>query len=166
VLLAAAVTAIASVAVALITVLFGGSSGTTGGTPSANYSPASTSSVSIAITGLLEQPHPPPPGREYIWTGTVSGQPTDASVFIIDKRPGEWLVSPAAVISVNGGWTVTWVIPAPPVSAQWVAAVYIQAHAYCVLSGCPPAPSGSGLSEPISSVAGVIAVAPYQLRAA
>lgn len=149
-LLAAAVAAIASIAVALINLIPSGS-------PSA---------PSVDITGLVEQSFPPPPGRLYLWTGTVHDQPSGAEVFIIDKRPGEWLVSPAAVIAAGGAWTVTWAIPTPPASAQWIAVAYFQGSGACPAPGCPAAPSGSGLNQEPSSILGVIAVAPYQPRAA
>lgn len=150
VLLAAAVAAIASIAVALINL-------TPSGSPPA---------PSVDITGLTQQSYPPPPGQLFLWTGTVHGQPATASVFIIDRRPGEWLVSPPAVITADGAWNITWVIPTPPASAQWTAVVYVTAAAPCGAPGCPKSPSGSGLNQQISSVPGVIAVAPYQPRAA
>ena len=149
VLLAAAVAAIASIAVALINLI-------PSGTPA---------TASIAITGLLEQPYPPPPGRLYLWTGTVHDQPASAEVFVIDKRVGQWLVSPAAVIS-GDSWTISWAIPAPPTSAQWVAVVYVIGGAPCPSPGCPKAPAGSGLNQQVSTVPGIVAVAPYQPRAA
>lgn len=165
VLLAAVVAAIASIVVALINLIPGGSTGGGGtGVTQASSSSASTPQVAIAITGLLEQPHPPPPGRQYVWTGTVHGQSLGSSVFVIDKRSGEWLVSPAAVIAASGAWTITWVIPTPPTSARWIAVVYFQGSAACRSPGCPAAPSGSGLNQQPSSVPGVIAAA-YQPRA-
>jgi hypothetical protein len=148
VLLAAAVAAIASIIVALINLIPGGSS----------------QAASIAITGLIEQPYPPPPGRLYLWTGTVHDQPPGAEVFVIDKRAGQWLVSPAAIIS-GDSWTIDWTIPAPPTTAQWVAIMYVIGGAACPSPGCPATPAGSGLNQQPSSIPGVIAAAPYQPRA-
>lgn len=108
VLLAAVIAAVASIIVALVSLLpHGGSTG--------------TSSVSLAITGLSEQSSPPPPGRLYMWSGTIRDLPSDASIFVIAKSPGvqagatvvsgespgtapsgessePWLVSPQAII--------------------------------------------------------------------
>jgi len=148
ILLAAAVAAVASIAVALINLIPSGSP------------PA----PSVDITDLAQQPYPPPPGQLYLWTGTVHDQPASAEVFVIDKRPGEWLVSPAAIVS-GDSWTINWVIPAPPASAQWTAVVYVIGGGACPSPGCPSAPSGSGLNQKVSSVPGVIAAAPYQPRA-
>jgi hypothetical protein len=165
VLLAAVVAAIASIAVALINLIPGGSTGGGGtGVTSASTSSASTPQVVIAITGLLEEAHPPPPGRQYVWTGTVRGEPSGSSVFVIDKRTGEWLVSPAAVITPGGAWTIKWVISKPPPSARWTAVVYLQAHGACIFPGCPPTPSGSGLSQQPSNIPGVLATTTYQPR--
>lgn len=175
-LLAAAVAAIGGIVVALITALLGGSSGTTVGIhPPSSSSPVSTSAASVAISGVADQPNPPPPGRKYVWTGTVRGLPPNASVFMIDKRPGTWLVSPQASIAADGTWTVTWVIPAPPASADWVAVVFLQpVSGVCVPPDCSPGqpaspspdrPVGSGLDSPVSSVPGVIAAATYHPQA-
>jgi hypothetical protein len=123
VLLAAIIAAVASIAVALISVLLGGSPGTTRGVQSAGSSQTSISLVRLSITGLSEQTHPPPPGRMYVWTGTVSGQSPSSSVNVIDKvANGEWLVSPDAVIA-GRDWTVSWILLKPPASARWTAVV-------------------------------------------
>jgi hypothetical protein len=148
ILLAAAVAAIASIAVALINLI-----------PSGSPPPPS-----VDITGLTQQPYPPPPGQLFLWTGTVHGQPSGAEVFIIDKRPGAWLVSPPAVITADGAWNIEWAIPAPPPTAQWTAVLYLLQEP-CPKPGCPQAPSGSGLNQQISNTPGVIATAPYQPRA-
>jgi hypothetical protein len=155
VLLASVVAALATVVVALISLVPRGSpAGIDATVPQVSIPSASASPVSIAITGLLEQPHPPPPGRLYVWTGTVRGLPDYASVFVIDKRPGGWLVSPAAVISGNGRWTVTWAISTPPASARWIAVVFLYGA---------PLPC-CGLNSQGPSAPGVLAVATYYPR--
>ena len=152
VLLASAVAAVASIIVALISVGSGGSPGETATRVLPTDSSSAAPSAHIAITGLLEQAHPPPPGRLYVWTGTVRGLPADASIYVIDKRPGGgWLVSPAAVIARNGSWTVWWFFAAPPASARWIAVVVITV----------PAPSGISLGNRGPSYVGVIGIAKY-----
>ncbi len=160
-LVASIVAAIASIVVALLNILPGG---TGPGVPQASRSPfeqvssssASKSRVSIAITGLLEQPRPPPPGRQYVWTGTVHGQPPGSFVCVIDKRPGGgWLVSPDATISRNGMWTVTWVFGSPPPSARWIAVVVETASV----------PPGVSLDNDGPAYPGVAASAMYHLGA-
>ena len=123
VLAAAVVAAVASIAVALINLIPSGSP------------PA----PSVDITDLAQQPYPPPPGQLYLWTGTVHDQPASAEVFVIDKRPGEWLVSPAAIVS-GDSLTINWVISAPPASAQWTAVVYVVGGGPARLQAAPVRP--------------------------
>lgn len=140
VLLAAAIGAVGVIAAALIPLLAGGS----------------PSGLSIAITGLLEQPYPPPPGRLYLWNGTVTGQPPGTSVYVIDKvAPGKFMVSPAAVVS-GQNWTVTWTISKPPATARWIAVVF---------SNNMPVPCCHGLEDEGPDAPQVIATATYQPRA-
>src|SRR5262249_34126865 len=53
-----------------------------------------------------------------------------------------WLVSPRAVILINGNWTVTWVISNPPPVAQWTAVVWFVPPSHfagsCHHHACPP----------------------------
>jgi hypothetical protein len=163
VLLASAVAAIASVVVALISVAPSGSPGKADtGVPQVNLPPtvrtgSSTAipSMHIAITGLLEQSHPPPPGRLYVWTGTVRGLLAGVSIYVIDKRPGGgWLVSPTAVISRKGVWTVRWVLPIPPASARWIAVAVTYPAAY----------TGTSIETDGPQYEGVIASATYHPR--
>jgi hypothetical protein len=145
VLLAAVVAAVGTIVAALL------ASSSSGG-------PAGSSSggqVNVAITGLSEQPYPPSPGRLYRWSGTVRNLEPDASIFVIAKRPsaqaaspegqgsGAWLVSPPAVVLINGRWTVTWIIREPPPVAQWTAVVWIQ------LPQAPPPPTGEPTESPL-----------------
>jgi hypothetical protein len=142
ILLAAAVAAIASIAVALINLI-----------PSESPPPPPPS---VDITGLTQQPYPPPPGQLFLWTGTVTGQPSGSSVYVIDKIPGgNWLVSPSAIIS-GGNWTITWTIPKPPASARWIAVVF---------SGSEPTPCCQSLEHDGPDDPRVIATATYQPRA-
>jgi hypothetical protein len=197
VLLAAVITAVGGIAVALLAFLPGGSSGHTDETsgpgpsqvtaspsqvtasrsqvatqpnyPAANFLPT-IPNISIAISGEVEQPYPPPPGRKYIWNGTVHGEPMYSQVYMIDIRTGAWLVSPLAKISPNGAWTVTWVISNPPVSADWLAVVVNPVEAQGAVSGvctapCPSASAFPGWYGLSSSLPGVLASATYSPQA-
>ena len=172
VLLAAVVAAAASIIVALISLDDGGTTsvGVTTTTP--------PPSLSVVITSEFEQSHPPPPGRLYMWNGTVRNMPTDALIFVIGKIPGaqpevtegesspQWLVSPAASISRNGAWSVTWVIVKPPSSVQWIAVVQIPSSGACASPGCPsPFQPPFGLSSQGSRAPGVVATATYRPKA-
>lgn len=154
VLLAAAIAAVASIIVALIGVPHGGSTGVSTTPPSVSpgvsaATPSGSGSlpkISVVITSLSEQSVPPPPGRLYVWSGTVLNQPTGSSIYIIAKRPGApqtpsqsspaWLVSPPASVLKNGTWTLMWVIPKPPSAVQWIAVIWIQTIAPCPSPGC------------------------------
>jgi hypothetical protein len=160
VLLASVVAAIASIAVALVSVTPSGSASGPAArvgaqAPLAGLSPAGTSQAGIAITGLLTHRHPPPPGELYIWTGTVRGTALGgtafgASVYVVDeKHSGGWLVSPAATISENGTWTVRWVLSPPPVEAQWTAVMVFQDQASgSGAPGCNSLGAPSGCTSP------------------
>lgn len=153
VLLAAIVAGLATLVTALVSLLGGGPRGVTAQPPLAAASSPSAGTeaprVSVAITGLHEQPFPPPPGRSYTWSGTVRNEPRNSSILVIAKRLGvqatgpagkgsqSWLVSPGATISKAGSWTVTWVIPKPPSAVQWIAVVWTSLQPPCASAGCP-----------------------------
>jgi hypothetical protein len=134
VLLAAAVTAVASVVVALLGLWGGG-----GPSPSPSASSSASSSVSqtvIAITSLSEQPLPPPPGKRYVFAGIARNLPSGQSlIFVIgaenNKASGPWLVSPYTAPSKDGRWTVHWDLPNPPAQVRWMAVVWFD-------NSCPP----------------------------
>lgn len=142
VLLAAAVTAVGSIVVALLGFWQGGgpspsTSASSSGSPSP--SPSASSAVSqtvIAITSWSERPLPPPPGRRYVFTGIARNLPSGQSlIFVIaaenNKASGQWLVSPYTAPSNDGRWTVQWDLPNPPAQAQWMAVVWFD-------NSCPP----------------------------
>ena len=179
VLLAAAVAAVASIIVALVS----SSNGQSSGPPSLTLrsSESSPSLPIVAITGLSEQPSSPPPSRQYTWNGIERNLPSDASVFVVGTRSGttaavpqasatgqSYLVSPQALISKNGTWTITWIIPNPPSAVMWSAVAQIPSESAVPCTG--PAPcAGQSLSEPpyqLSSqgpnAPGVVATATYQ----
>jgi hypothetical protein len=169
VLLAAVVAAVASIIVALISLHSGG---TTSVSVTTTQSPSVTTtqsaSVSVAITSELERLHPPPPGRLYMWGGTVRNLPADASIFVIGtgENSGSWLVSPKASMSRNGIWAVTWVIPKPPTSVQWTAVVQIPSTEPCPPQGCPsPVALPFDLSGRGARAPGVLATATYRPKA-
>ncbi len=164
VLLAAVVAAVASIVVVLIGPLNGGSTPINPPTSpppiSATTSPAP---LSIAITSEFEEPHSPPPGRLYMWSGTVRNLPTNASIFVIDKLTPTWLVSPAASISRNGIWAVSWVIPKPPATVRWIAVVQVPTWGACPAPGCPsPFQPPFDLASQGSNAPGVVATATYR----
>jgi hypothetical protein len=181
-LLGAGVAAVAAIVVALLASVNGGSTGPANTTPSTspsgvteplNSRPVAAAPVSIAISGVKEQTHPPPPGRKYIWSGEVNNEPKGSSIYVIDKRSGDWLVSPPAVISASGDWTVTWIIATPPASADWIAVVYSAplVPVPCPTGvTCPPpspapgGPAGHGTSEEPSDIPGVVATATYHAQ--
>jgi hypothetical protein len=178
VLLAAIIAAIASIVVAFVSLLPGGGPAPGDGSAPVSSTAITPAPVSLAITSEFEQSHPPPPGRLYMWSGTVRHLPADASIFVIARLPGgqvavaegngsqPWLVSPQATISENGTWTVTWVIPKPPSTVQWIAVVQVPSVAACGSSSSTPIPPCSGLVKPPdglssdgSSAPGVLATA-------
>jgi hypothetical protein len=172
VLLAAVVAAVASIVVALISL-------SPGGPAQVSVTTTSPASPSLAITSELEQSHPPPPGRLYMWSGTVRNIPTAASIFVIDKLAGAhatvtegkdappWLVSPQASIAKNGTWTVTWVIAKPPATVRWIAVLQIPSFGACTSPGCSsPFPPPVDLTSQGSRAPGVLATATYHRKAA
>jgi hypothetical protein len=155
VLLAAVVAAVASIIVALVNLPSGQSAGSPHPTPSLMESSSSSGNLPvIAITGLSEQPSSPPPSRRYTWDGTERNLPSDAAVFVIGKLSTTaaaapqastgsqpWLVSPQALISKNGTWTVTWIIPNPPSAVTWSAVAQIPSEGpFPTVSQCPSSP--------------------------
>ena len=180
VLLAAVVAAVASIIVALVSLPHSGSTGT-------SSISSGTTSVSLAITGLSEQSSPPPPGRLYMWSGTIRDLPPDALIFVIAKSPGfhpqslvpgespvpvptgessqPWLVSPQATILNNGTWTVTWFIAEPPSTVRWIAVVWIPpSPPSCSASGCQAGTTPHSLSDQGPSTPGVQVTATYPPR--
>jgi hypothetical protein len=182
VLLAAVVAAVASIIVTLVSLPNGQPNVPPPPTPSPSESSSSSNPLVVAITGLSEQPSAPPPSRRYRWNDIERNLPGDALVFVIGKLSSAtaavsqastgsqpWLVSPQALISKNGTWTVTWIIPNPPSVVTWSAVAQIPSES---ASPCP-APGGGScgnvqlnkppyqLSSQGPSAPGVVATATY-----
>ena len=198
VLLAAVATALGAIVVAVINLSSGQPQDPPSPTVSTSGSPSPKAAANgsllnspvVLITGLSEQPSSPPPGRLYVWNGVERNLPSYASVLVIGELSGAraavsrastggqpWLVSPRAIISKNGEWTVAWLIRKPPSAVVWSAVVQIPS--YVQISDCPSTNtstpdaciqggdveifdppyklSSQGLRAP-----GVIATAPYQ----
>lgn len=182
----------ASIVVALVSLLSGQSNGppshptvslseSSHPTPSLSASSSPSEFPVVVITGLSEEPFPPPPSRRYTWSGIESNLPSDASIFVIGNLSSTaaaapqastgsqpWLVSPQALISKNGRWTVIWIIPNPPSGVTWSAVAQIPST---VAPSCPPPPQPCptvppvkppfGLSSEGPNAPGVVATATY-----
>ena len=136
VLLAAAVTAVASVVVALLGLWDG-----TEPSPRPSASSSGPQTV-VAITSWSERPLPPPPGKRYEFMGIArnlpSGQPY---IYVIaaesNKSSGQWLASPPFVPTKDGRWKIQWDLPNPPAQARWMAVVWFET---CPTGGCAGIP--------------------------
>jgi hypothetical protein len=147
-LLAAAVTAVASVVVALL-----GLGDDTGPSPrpsaSSSGSPSPGPSLSgsgpptvVAIISWSERPLPPPPGKRYEFTGIARNLPAGQSfIYVIaaegSRAPGRWLASPPFVPTEDGRWAIQWDLPDPPAQARWMAVVWFES---CPAGGCAGIP--------------------------
>ena len=166
VLLAAAVTAVASVVVALLG-LWDGTGPSPRPSASSSGSPSPSPSVSssgpqtvVAIISWSERPLPPPPGKRYEFTGIARNLPSGQSfIYVIaaesNKASGQWLASPPFVPTEDGRWTIQWDLPNPPAQARWMAVVWIEG---CPTGGCAGIPLPQ-LEESGPDAPGVVAVA-------
>jgi hypothetical protein len=170
VLLAAVVAAVASIIVALVT-QSGGQRGAPAPAPAPSPNPVVTTATTvIAIMGLSEQPSSAPPGLRCMWNGSAQNLPYAAEVLVIDKPSStvaatgqgaassqSWLVSPQALVSKNGTWTVIWIIANPqPSAVTWSAVVQITSD-----TGCPqPSTSGGQCGGVVVPPAGLSYVGP------
>src|SRR5262245_55910741 len=132
VLLAAAVTAVASVVVAVLGLWDGTGpsprpSASTSGSPSPSPSVSSSGPQTVvAITSWSERTLPPPPGKRYEFMGIARNMPSGQSfIYVIaaesNKTSGQWLASPPFALFEDGRWTIRWDLPHPPAQARWMA---------------------------------------------
>lgn len=166
VLLAAAVTAVASVVVAFLG-LWGDTGPSPGPSSSNSGSPSPSPSVSssgpqtvVAIISWSERPLPPPPGKRYEFMGIARNLPSGQSyIYVIaaksNKASGQWLASPPFVPAEDGRWKIRWDLPNPPAQARWTAVVWFES---CPTGGCAGIPLPQ-LKEFGPDAPGVVAVA-------
>lgn len=140
-LLAAVVTAVGGVIVAIITL--NGNNGDTS-SPIPSSSPTETSAgkaPAVAITSFQETPVPPP-ARHYAFVGTSTDLPDSWRVAVVG-RPGStsptsapkgtrvWQVSPFTDVDRKGEWKIDFRLDrAPSIAMEWVA--------IALEGGCPP----------------------------
>jgi hypothetical protein len=136
-LLAAAVTAMATIIGAALMMHNPSSSPSASSPPSA--SPAPIRKPRISIEYWSERPAPP--GKEYFFKGTLdpgdfslSGGAAWGIYVLAQQRPSShavahssqpWLVSPKATLAADYTWTVKWYLPHPPQGVRWTVVLWL-----------------------------------------